>query len=62
MPPAPKKRGLKGAVAPSKRTKTTRGNVNHPIIVESSQPELAIRFSPRKALALAASQATKERP
>jgi hypothetical protein len=33
-----------------------------PITIEASQPELPVRTSPRKALAIAASQATDERP
>src|SRR6266496_6345569 len=65
MPPKLASRGVKRAAktpkAPAKRAKTSgRGTASQPVELEESQ-QLPPRLSPRKALAIAASQATEER-
>ncbi|KAF1942705.1 hypothetical protein EJ02DRAFT_329822, partial [Clathrospora elynae] len=56
------KRGAEPPKAAPKCARTAKGSASQPIAIEASQPILPVRTSPRKALAIAASQATDERP
>jgi hypothetical protein len=58
-PPRPPKRPHKNAFTPNKRAKVAaRGTKSQPFNIDKSH-QLPQRLSPRKALAIAASQATK---
>jgi hypothetical protein len=60
MPSIPKKRSAAHRNAPNKRSQLGKGSASQPINVDASQ--LRIRTSPRKALTIAASQATDTHP
>ena len=62
MPPVRSKRSAEAHKVAPKRARTAQGTASQPIPIEATQPELPIRTSPRKALAIAVSQATDERP
>ncbi|KAF7441644.1 hypothetical protein A1F99_115040 [Pyrenophora tritici-repentis] len=62
MPPVRSKRSAKAHKVAPRRAKTSQGTASQPIPIEATPPEIPIRTSPRKALAIAASQATDERP
>ncbi|KAI1509635.1 Dimer-Tnp-hAT dimerization containing protein [Pyrenophora tritici-repentis] len=62
MPPVRSKRSAEAHKVAPKRAKTSQGTASQPIPIEATPPEIPIRTSPRKALAIAASQATDERP
>ncbi|PWO19947.1 ABC-type transport system, permease and ATPase component [Pyrenophora tritici-repentis] len=62
MPPVRSKRSAEAHKVAPKRAKTAQGTASQPIPVEATPPEIPIHTSPRKALAIAASQATDEHP
>jgi hypothetical protein len=62
MPPNARKRVAASNNASNKRPRTVRGTASQPINVDASQSVSHVRTSPRRALAVAASQTTETRP
>ncbi|KAF1937695.1 hypothetical protein EJ02DRAFT_329985, partial [Clathrospora elynae] len=56
------KQGAESPKVAPKRTRTAKSSASQPIVIDTLQPELPVRTSPRKALAFAASHATDECP